>query len=131
MSPIDGLNIKSIINYQYVFGIQAQSIMESFSKFLVVIKFWNISRLQKLKDTEGMAIAANAVNMKTDLLLKFLSNDDDEVSQAVTEFAREYLQFLKNKANAGVYGVSDSKNVEVNINICLYSYVLLLNWKLI
>lgn len=60
-----------------------------------------------------MSIAANAVNMKTDLLLKFLSNDDDEVSQAVIEFAREYLQFLKNKVTAGAYGVQDSKNVEV------------------
>lgn len=60
-----------------------------------------------------MGVAANAVTMKTDLLLKFLSNDDDEVSQCVIEFAREYLQFLKNKATAGAYGVQDSKTVEV------------------
>jgi len=61
-----------------------------------------------------MVFAANAIHNKTDLLLKFLSNDDDEVSQAVIEFAREYLQFLKNKVTAQAYGIADSKNAEVS-----------------
>ncbi|GBM88562.1 hypothetical protein AVEN_185674-1 [Araneus ventricosus] len=69
-------------------------------------------RLHKLKDSAGLTVVANAIHDKIELLLKFLNNDDDEVSQGVIEFAREYLQFLKNKASAGVYTTSDSSNVE-------------------
>lgn len=73
-----------------------------------------------MKDAAGMSIAVNAISMKTELLLKFLSNDDDEVSLAVIEFAREYLQFLKYKVTAGAYGLSDSKSVEVRFTYLFY-----------
>ncbi|GIY16605.1 exportin-T [Caerostris extrusa] len=80
------------------------------------------TRLQKSKDTRGMTIVANAIHDKIELLLKFLSNDDDEVSQAVVEFAREYLQFLKNKASVKAYGTADSSNVERILYIVINKY---------
>ncbi|KAG8189139.1 hypothetical protein JTE90_018433 [Oedothorax gibbosus] len=80
------------------------------------------TKLQKAKDTNGMTIAANAIHDKTELLLKFLSNDDDEVSLAVVEFAREYLQFLKNKASAGAYNGPDSSIVEAILYIVINKY---------
>ncbi|GBM61207.1 hypothetical protein AVEN_241588-1 [Araneus ventricosus] len=76
--------------------------------------------LHKLKDSAGLTVAANAIHDKIELLLKFLNNDDDEVSQGVIECAREYLQFLKNKASAGVYTASDSSNVEVIHLLCSF-----------
>ncbi|KFM56538.1 Exportin-T, partial [Stegodyphus mimosarum] len=80
------------------------------------------TRLQKSKDSAGMTVAATAIHNKIELLLKFLNNEDDEVSQAVIEFAREYLQFLKYKVNAGVYGNSDSVNVEAILCIVINKY---------
>ncbi|XP_054710680.1 LOW QUALITY PROTEIN: exportin-T-like [Uloborus diversus] len=85
-----------------------------------ILNSW--TRLQKFKDAEGMTFVSNAIHNKVDLLLKFLSNDDDEVSQAVVEFAREYLGFLKNKATAGVYSLPDSKNVEAILCIVINKY---------
>ncbi|XP_015912211.2 exportin-T isoform X2 [Parasteatoda tepidariorum] len=85
-----------------------------------ILNSW--TRLQKAKDASGMAVAANAVHDKVELLLKFLSNDDDEVSQGVIEFTREYLQFLKNKVSAGVYGLHDSPNVESILYIVINKY---------
>ncbi|XP_055934059.1 exportin-T-like [Argiope bruennichi] len=85
-----------------------------------ILNSW--TRLHKLKDTAGMTVVANAIHDKIELLLKFLNNDDDEVSQGVIEFAREYLQFLKNKASAGVYTASDSVNVETILFIVINKY---------
>ncbi|GFY44642.1 exportin-T [Trichonephila inaurata madagascariensis] len=85
-----------------------------------ILNSW--TRLHKMKDTRGMLIVANAICDKVDLLLKFLNNDDDEVSQAVVEFTREYLQFLKNKANAGAYDVADSAKVETILYIVINKY---------
>ncbi|GFT78646.1 exportin-T [Nephila pilipes] len=85
-----------------------------------VLNSW--TKLQKMKDTRGMTIVANAIHDKIDLLLKFLNNQDDEVSQAVVEFTREYLQFLKNKASAGTYGTTDAANVEKILYIVINKY---------
>ncbi|GBM46917.1 Exportin-T [Araneus ventricosus] len=79
-------------------------------------------KLHKLKDSAGLTVVANAIHDKIELLLKFLNNDDDEVSQGVIEFAREYLQFLKNKASAGAYTASDSANVETILFIVINKY---------
>lgn len=85
-----------------------------------ILNSW--TRLQKMKDSRGMTIAANAIRDKIELLLKFLNNSDDEVSQAVVEFTREYLQFLKNKANAGAYDAADYTNVEAILYVVINKY---------
>lgn len=80
------------------------------------------SRLQKLRDPEGCALASDAIHKKIVLLLKFLNSEDEDVSHSVIEFAREYLQFLKHQAAAGFYGASEIANVEAMLYIVINKY---------
>ena len=49
----------------------------------------------KSKDSEKAALSLSALENKVPLMLKFLANEDDDVSGAATQFAHDYLTTLK------------------------------------
>lgn len=58
--------------------------------------FWNLDtcsffRLSKSGSAEQVALLQNAVERKVPIMIQFLSNDYDDVSAAVLEFAKEYI----------------------------------------
>jgi hypothetical protein len=48
-------------------------------------------RLSKSGSAEQVALLQNAVERKVPIMIQFLSNDYDDVSAAVLEFAKEYI----------------------------------------
>ncbi len=60
----------------------------------VLIKFIH-SRLAKAKEEEEAKVIFDALHSKIPLMLKFLGNEDDDVSGAVTKFAHDWLTLLK------------------------------------
>jgi hypothetical protein len=48
-------------------------------------------RLSKSGSAEQVALLQNAIERKVPIMIEFLSNDYDDVSTAVLEFAKEYI----------------------------------------
>ena len=49
----------------------------------------------KAKEEESAKVPAEAIEAKMPLVMKFLGNEDDDVSGAVTMAAHDYLSLLK------------------------------------
>ena len=52
-------------------------------------------RLQKAEDNANARVTMEALESKIPLMFRFLGNDDDDVSEAVTQFSQEYITVLK------------------------------------
>ncbi|XP_021920575.1 exportin-T-like [Zootermopsis nevadensis] len=55
------------------------------------------NKLSKSGSVEQVALLQNAVERKVPIMIQFLSNDYDDVSAEVLEFAKEYIHMLKAK----------------------------------
>lgn len=55
------------------------------------------NKLSKSGSAEQIALLQSAVERKVPIMIEFLSNDYDDVSAAVLEFAKEYIHMLKGK----------------------------------
>lgn len=64
----------------------------------------------------------NAIQKKVPLLLQFLSHEDDDVSLAVCEFARDFIQFLKYQSSVGSYGAAEQGHTEAMLYIIINKY---------
>ena len=51
--------------------------------------------MAKAKEEEEAKVIFDALHCKIPLMLKFLANEDDDVSGAVTKFAHDWLTLLK------------------------------------
>lgn len=77
------------------------------------------SKLGKKGDAASRQLVEAEVSSKVPLLLQFLGHEDDDVSQGVAEFAREYIQYLKH----GSYRPTlDRPHVEAMLYIIINKY---------
>lgn len=60
---------------------------------VVLVMSWN--KLTKVGDHANAAVTLQSIESKLPLLLKFLNSVYDDVSQAIIEFTRDYIQLLK------------------------------------
>ncbi|KAK8756257.1 hypothetical protein V5799_001049 [Amblyomma americanum] len=77
------------------------------------------SKLQKKGDAASRQLVQTELASKIPLMLQFLRHEDDDVSQGVAEFAREYIQYLK---QAGNYMQPDKANIEAVLYIVINKY---------
>ncbi|KAL3204513.1 hypothetical protein MRX96_011519 [Rhipicephalus microplus] len=78
------------------------------------------SKLQKKGDGANRQLVQSEVASKVPLMLQFLGHEDDDVSQGVAEFAREYIQYLKHEP--GNYKQPDKANMEAVLYIVINKY---------
>lgn len=89
---------------------------------------WNKLLKGGCSDLEVILNTTSAIQRKVPLLLQFLSHEDDDVSLAICEFARDYIQFLKQRATAQAqassipYGPEDQQNAEALLFIVIKKY---------
>ncbi|CAN7989362.1 unnamed protein product, partial [Ixodes hexagonus] len=79
-----------------------------------------IIKLSKKGDSVSREKAKAELASKIPLMLHFLGNEDDDVSQGVAEFAREYIQYLKHEPQA--YRQQDKANMEAVLYIVINKY---------
>lgn len=79
-----------------------------------------IIKLSKKGDAGSRELAKAELCSKIPLMLHFLGNEDDDVSQGVVEFAREYIQYLKHEPQS--YGQQDKANMEAVLYIIINKY---------
>lgn len=53
------------------------------------------NRLVKMKEVDNATVSLDAVENKVPLMVKFLGNEDDDVSGGVTQFTHDYITTLK------------------------------------
>lgn len=73
--------------------------------------------MQKKGDAPNRQLVQSELASKVPLMLQFLGHEDDDVSQGVAEFAREYIQYLKHEP--GNYKQPDKANIEVGTWNCV------------
>ncbi|KAH7947036.1 hypothetical protein HPB52_007467 [Rhipicephalus sanguineus] len=82
--------------------------------------FDSYSKLHKKGDGPNRQLVQSEVASKVPLMLQFLGHEDDDVSQGVAEFAREYIQYLKHEP--GNYKQPDKANMEAVLYIVINKY---------
>uniref|UniRef100_A0A224YMP4 Exportin-T n=1 Tax=Rhipicephalus zambeziensis TaxID=60191 RepID=A0A224YMP4_9ACAR len=82
--------------------------------------FDSYSKLHKKGDGANRQLVQSEVASKVPLMLQFLGHEDDDVSQGVAEFAREYIQYLKHEP--GNYKQPDKANMEAVLYIVINKY---------
>ncbi|XP_022238268.1 exportin-T-like isoform X1 [Limulus polyphemus] len=87
----------------------------------LLVSWSKLSRMV-MPDPEQLAITLKAVENKVPLLLQFLNNEDDDVSLGVCDFAREFIQFLKQQSSVGAYNASEKSNAEALLHIIINKY---------
>ncbi|XP_067120441.1 exportin-T-like isoform X2 [Centruroides vittatus] len=85
-----------------------------------VLTSW--TKVLKLGDMQTTEVIKKAIENKIPLMLKFLNHEDEDVSQSVCEFAREYLQYLKHEIKLSSYDDMEKANVEAMIYIIINRY---------
>ncbi|XP_076358684.1 exportin-T-like isoform X2 [Tachypleus tridentatus] len=83
---------------------------------------WTKLSRMSVCNPEQLATTQKAVENKVTLLLQFLSHRDNDVSLGVCDFAREYIQFLKQQSSIAAYRFAGKSNAEAMLCIIIKKY---------
>ena len=84
-----------------------------------------VARLKKVGDAAGVASTIATLDKKMPLLLGFLENEDDDVSQTVTEFAHTYITMLRASLPLSPQHALNIKACTLHNDICRKLFFLL------